>query len=416
MANSISKERWILIALAAIQFTNIVDFMIMMPMGDILKRDLGVGPTGFGWLVSSYGLAAGLTAFLGVFYLDNLPRKKALLLAYLGFMLGTLSSALVPTTDNNELNYYLFVGTRILTGITGGLLGGLVMSIVADVIPMERRGKAMAAITLAFSLASILGVPMALSMVDFFDGNWHVPFYMVSALSLPFWFMAWKTLPPLRDHLERRTHKFEPMETFKASFSNVAQRNALLFTVLLVLGQFTIISFLTPYMISNVKLEQHEVKYIYLVGGFCTVISSILIGRAVDKIGRFKVFGFFALLSLIPIFINTNLPETDLWIVLTIAGFFFVMVTGRMIPANTIVSGVVNPKHRAGFMSLNSAAQSTASGISAALAGSIITQANANAPLENYHVVGYVAMCFTLMAFFIMLRLKNLAKKVEENN
>jgi MFS family permease len=92
------------------------------------------------------------------------------------------------------------------------------------------------------------------------------------------------------------------------------------------------------------------------------------------------------------------------------------MVTGRMIPANTIVSGVVNPKHRAGFMSLNSAAQSTASGISAALAGSIITQANANAPLENYHIVGYVAMCFTLMAFFIMLRLKNLAKKVEENN
>ena len=169
MANSISKERWILVALAAIQFTNIVDFMIMMPMGDILKRDLGVGPTGFGWLVSSYGLAAGLTAFLGVFYLDNLPRKKALLLAYLGFMLGTLSSALVPTTDNNELNYYLFVGTRILTGITGGLLGGLVMSIVADVIPMERRGKAMAAITLAFSLASILGVPMALTMVDFFD-------------------------------------------------------------------------------------------------------------------------------------------------------------------------------------------------------------------------------------------------------
>jgi MFS family permease len=128
------------------------------------------------------------------------------------------------------------------------------------------------------------------------------------------------------------------------------------------------------------------------------------------------VFGFFALLSLIPIYINTNLPETDLWIVLTIAGFFFVMVTGRMIPANTIVSGVVNPKHRAGFMSLNSAAQSTASGISAALAGSIITQANVNAPLENYHIVGYVAMCFTLMAFFIMLRLKNLAKKLEENN
>ena len=116
------QERIVLITLAAIQFTNIVDFMIMMPMGDLLKRDLHINPTGFGWLVSAYGLAAGITAFIGVFYLDSLDRKRALLVAYLGFILGTLSSAIVPTTTNLELNYALFVGTRVFTGFTGGLL------------------------------------------------------------------------------------------------------------------------------------------------------------------------------------------------------------------------------------------------------------------------------------------------------
>lgn len=131
------NERFLLFLLAAIQFTNIVDFMIMMPMGDILKKSLEISPSQYGWLVSSYGLAAGFTSFLGVFYLDNLDRKKALLGAYLGFMLGTLSSAIIPNTDNIHLNYYLFIGTRVLTGVTGGLLGGLVLSIVADVIPLN---------------------------------------------------------------------------------------------------------------------------------------------------------------------------------------------------------------------------------------------------------------------------------------
>jgi len=145
------QERNILLILAAIQFTNIVDFMIMMPMGDILKKELMIGPGAYGFLVSSYGLAAGFSSFLGVFYLDNLDRKKALMVAYMGFMLGTLSSAVVPNTPDPDLNYYLFVGTRILTGLTGGLLGGLVMSIVGDLIPIERRGKAMGMVTLSFS-------------------------------------------------------------------------------------------------------------------------------------------------------------------------------------------------------------------------------------------------------------------------
>jgi len=405
------NEKLLLFILAAIQFTNIVDFMIMMPMGDILKKSLQIGPGAYGWLVSSYGLAAGVTSFLGVFYLDNLDRKKALLGAYLGFMLGTLSSAIVPTTDNVDLNYYLFIGTRVFTGVTGGLLGGLVMSIIADVIPLERRGRAMATITIAFSLASIVGMPLSLGLVDAFDQNWHVPFYVVSGLSLPIWILAFKGIPAMNAHMQNRTEAYNRLDTLKATISNVGQRNALLFTVMLVLGQFTVISFLTPYNINNVGLAQNDVKYIYLVGGISTVISGFFIGKFVDKYGRFRVFTIFAFLSMIPIFIATNLGEVPLWLVLVNAGFFFMVISGRMIPANTIISAVVNPKYRAGFMSLNSSAQSLASGSSAAIAGMIISQADEHSPLEHYNIVGYVAIGATLISLLILRRIKSLSKE-----
>lgn len=405
-----ASERQILFILAAIQFTNIVDFMIMMPMGDILQVSLGIGPQKFGWLVSSYGLAAGLTSFLGVFYLDRLDRKKALLFAYLGFAIATASSAIVPNSGSAELNYYLFIGTRVLTGITGGLLGGLVLSIVGDIVPIERRGRAMGTITIAFSLASILGVPIALTLVDVFDNNWHVPFYVVSILSLPIWWLAYKKIPVLSEHLKHRKANLDRFDTIRRIFQTREQRNALLFTVLLVLGQFTTISFLAPYLISNVGLEQHEVKWIYFVGGIGTVVSGMFIGRLVDKVGRYRVFTIFALLSIIPIYINTHLPVVPLWVVLIISGFFFIFVNGRMIPANTITTSVVNPEYRAGFMSLNSSAMSIASGSSAALAGAILEKSTTG-ELVYYERVGYVAIGATFLSLLLVRHLKKLSQQ-----
>lgn len=405
------NERLLLFILAAIQFTNIVDFMIMMPMGDILQKQLNISPGQYGWLVSSYGLAAGVTAFAGVFYLDNLDRKKALIAAYFGFMIGTLSSAIIPNTSNPELNYYLFIGTRVLTGLTGGLLGGLVLSIVGDVIPLERRGRAMGTITIAFSLASIIGMPLTLTLVDIFHNNWHVPFYFVSSLSLPIWIIAFKAIPPMNAHLHQRSVQYNRLDTIKSIFATPEQRSALLFTMLLVLGQFTVVSFLTPYNINNVGLSQNQIKYIYLVGGVCTVASGYMIGKLVDKYGRFRIFTIFAFISIIPIAISTNMPQVPLWVVLMNAGLFFTVISGRMIPANTIVTAVVDPKNRAGFMSLNSAAQSFASGSSAAIAGMIVVQHSEHSPLQRYWIVGLLAIGSTLFSLSVLRRLKKMDKK-----
>jgi predicted MFS family arabinose efflux permease len=410
----LKNEKWLLATLGAIQFTNIVDFMIMMPMGDILKKSLDIGPGKYGLLVSSYGLAAGVTSFLGVFYLDYLDRKKALLTAYLGFMLGTLSSAIIPTTDSAELNYYLFIGTRIFTGVTGGLLGGLVLSIVGDTIPLERRGKAMAVVTIAFSLASILGIPISLMLVDAFDGNWHVPFYGVSLLSIPIWILGYKIIPSMTAHLAAARARHNRFDTIRLAFTTPQQRTALLFTILLVLGQFTVISFLTPYYVNNVGVHQTDVKYIYLVGGLATVVSGFMIGRLVDSHGRFRIFTIFALLSTIPVLIITHLPVVPFWVVLIIAAFFFIFIGGRMIPANTITSAVVPAEHRAGFMSLNSACMSLASGSSAALAGAMVTQADKNSPIYGYENVGYVAVVATIASLFLIRILKGMAANVSK--
>jgi predicted MFS family arabinose efflux permease len=402
------SERGLLIVLAAIQFTNIVDFMIMMPMGDILKKELSIGPQEYGILVSSYGIAAFVTAFAGVFYLDNLDRRKALLAAYFGFMIGTLSSAILPNTDSAELNYYLFIFTRVITGLTGGLLGGLVMSIIGDAIPVERRGRAMGIVTMSFSLAAVLGMPVALTLVDVFDNNWHVPFYGVTLLALPFWILAFKRIPPMSEHLKNRTH-FDRMAAIRLAITSREQRNALLFTILLVLGQFTVISFMTPFYINNVGLEQRDIKWIYLVGGAATVVSGLTIGRLVDRVGRFHMFTIAALLSIIPVLVITHLPQVPLWVVLIIAAFFFVLVSGRMIPANTIATTVVSPAQRAGFMSLNSAMMSLASGSSGIIAGAIISQADTNSPLMNYEWVGYLAAASTILSLLVVRILKKIA-------
>lgn len=389
-----------LISLAAIQFTNIVDFMIMMPMGDLLQRRLEIGPEKYGWLVSSYGLAAFATAFAGVFYLDRLNRKSALMSAYFGFAVATLMSAVLPSTDNLELNYALFVLTRVLTGFTGGLLGGLVFSIVGDLVPIERRGKAMAIVTMAFSFAAVIGVPLSLALVDGFGNNWRAPFLFVSALSL-------LVLLPTYFFIPRMAPKVKTGSTgiLKAVMGNAKFRWALLFTFSLILGQFTVISFMTPYFINNVGLEQSDIKFIYIAGGIATIVSGPIFGSLVDKYGRFKVFYVTAFLSIIPILIITQLPQVALGFVILSGMLMFMMIAGRMIPANTIASEIPPPQMRAGFLSLNSAFMSLSSGISGLISGLIVTQSAHGMPYENYGWVGLLAVLATLLSISICRKL-----------
>jgi predicted MFS family arabinose efflux permease len=400
------SERLIIFILAAAQFTHIVDFMIMMPMGDILQKELLITPFQFSMLVAAYPLAAFLSSLFGVFFLDKFDRKKALTVAYIGFVIGTFSSAVVPNTSDPDLNYALFIGTRLLTGLFGGILGALVLSIVGDVFPLERRGKAMGIVSMSFALAAVIGVPLALELVNRFDGNWHLPFYLVAILGTFVVALVIFKVPSMRQHLDAQTDKPHPFETIRMAGKNINQLQALLFTVLLVLGQFTVIPFITPYMINNVGLTQDQIPLIYLVGGACTVFTSPLIGRLVDRFGRKMVFYVMASISIIPLLLITHLWPISIYLVLTISGIFFISISGRMIPANTLLTAVVRPQNRGGFMSLKSSVTSLASGSASLIAGSIVVQSEGGGPIENYNIVGYVAVAFTIIALLLARKLR----------
>src|SRR4051794_36421918 len=101
-----SPSEWLLLfVLAAIQFTHIVDFMIVMPLGPVFLREMELNPTQFGRVVSAYTISAGLTALIASRWLDRFGRKRALVIFYSGFVAGTLLCAVAST-------YWLLLAAR----------------------------------------------------------------------------------------------------------------------------------------------------------------------------------------------------------------------------------------------------------------------------------------------------------------
>jgi predicted MFS family arabinose efflux permease len=384
------KELLLLLTLALIQFTHIMDFMIIMPLGRQLMNIFQINPQEFGFIVSSYNITAGIMGFLGAFFIDNFDRKKMLIVCYLGFLVGTFACAFAP-------DYYFLLSSRILTGAFGGLLSTLILSIVGDAIPESRRATAMGFVTAGFSLASIFGVPFGNFLATQF--NWHAPFLFVGFMGIIISVMAWYSIPFMNAHITSKSQRPTPLVIIANVSKNINQRRALMLMGMLMLGQFTIIPYIAAYMESNVGFSQVQVTYIYLFGGLCTVFSSPLIGRLADRIGKKKVFNIFALLATIPLFLITQMGVIPIWIVLIITSMFFVVVTGRMIPAISMITSTALPKNRGSFMSFNSSVQQLSAGLAAFIGGAIVVE-NASGQLENYDIVGYIAIVSSLAAIY----------------
>ena len=161
------SEKILLAILSCIQFSHIVDFMIVMPLGPKLMRMFSISPHEFGLLVSCYTLSAGISGFLASFWMDRFDRKQILMFFYLGFGIGTVACGMVNT-------YNSLLITRSITGAFGGVLGSLILSIIGDTISMDRRGTAIGITTAAFSVASVFGVPFSLYLAD--QLGWQGPF------------------------------------------------------------------------------------------------------------------------------------------------------------------------------------------------------------------------------------------------
>lgn len=393
------SEKFILFTLAAIQFTHIVDVMIMMPLGDIFMRLFNIGAKEFSLLVSAYAFGAFASSLIGAMFIDRFDRKKALVFVYTGFVVGTLLCAFAPS-------YRFLLAIRFFTGIFGGVIGALALSIISDVFPFERRGSAMGILMGSFSVASAIGVPLGLYLADKF--NWQAPFLFVGSVGSLIVALLIFQFPSMKSHLAVRAQgeKAPPLlQVFSTIAKDKNQVNALALGVILVLGHMVIIPFIAPYMRRNVGFSQSDLTYIYAIGGILTAFSSPFIGKLTDKFGAMRTFMTIMLISFIPVLTITNLPPVTIPIALVATSVFFVLGSGRMIPPQTMITAAVGKSGRGSFMSVKAALQQLGIGVASLIGGWVIYIDDAGA-LHNYGWVGALSVTIGLISIWLGTRLK----------
>jgi MFS transporter, DHA1 family, inner membrane transport protein len=387
-----TQENQLLFLLAAIKFTHIIDFMIIMPLADQFIRAFHINPQQFSYLVSAYTFSAGFATLLAASFLDRFDRRTLLLFCYSGFILGTFTGAISPSFE-------LLMVSRIVTGAFGGVMGAVVLAIVGDAIPAERRGRAYGIVMASFSAAAVLGVPLGIKLAEMYD--WRMSFYVIVGVSLLVLVATAMLMPPQRQNLQHPTNRPHWSTMLVAVFNSRNQINGLVFMLLLILSQFMVVSFFAPYMMYNVGFNETEVMYTYLLGGVLTAFSAPMLGRFSDRYGAQKVFIVATICSLLPLYLVTNMNRMDLIDALWMTGLFFIFISGRVIPATVVMNNAVGAAQRGGFMSLNIAIQQLAMGMGSLIAGVIITQ-SANRTLNHYEYVGYLAIGLTLLSILIV--------------
>jgi len=401
-------ERIILFILAGLNFTHILDFMIMMPLGNYLIPGLGISAFQFSLLVASYSISAFVSGLAIAMFIDRYDRKKSLLFAYVGFLLGTLACGIAPT-------YGLLLAARILAGLFGGIIGAQVLSIVSDLFTYERRGRAMGAVMSAFAAASILGVPISLYLTNLFKLNWHIPFLLIASVATVFVPLILRFIPSMTGHIKERppgTHIFNALITVCRV---PEQRSALIFSGLLMMGHFLIIPFINPYLEFNKGFSKDLTPMIYLSGGIASMAAALILGRYSDRIGKLPVFSWSVFLSLFMVLIITGMPNVHFVIVLVFFAAWFVMGTGRAVTAQAMISEVVKAEQRGSFMSVNGSVQQLGSGIAALSAGAIVITEKSGR-ITHYNWVGYLSILVLCTSMIIgRFIFKRIDRKEEEN-
>ncbi len=395
MSKPILSERKLLLLLAAVQFTQIMDFMIMMPLGPQLMRDLGISPRQFGGLISSFAITAGVVGLAAAPFTDRFDRRKLLLFCYAGFALATLACGLADSATT-------LLCARAVCGAFGGVSGATLMAIVADVVPAERRARGMGIIMTAFSVAAALGVPFGLKLAQVW--KWEAPFLVVAGIAAVVWTGLFRILPPVRGHLTG-----DKVRSGRDFLELLRNRNAwvgLSLMVAVVFGHFTIIPYLSPYLVGNVGVPETSLFLVYLTGGLVTIFTGPFIGKMADRHGRYLVFSILVAGACIVIRLLTSSGPLPLWQSLLLAGFFFAFASGRFVPSQAVISLAVPSNRRGAYMSLVACSRDLASGITAAIGGRIIIE-GPGGQLLHFEKLGWLAIGVSILSLWIFRQVKS---------
>jgi predicted MFS family arabinose efflux permease len=367
--------------------------MIMMPLGPQFRALFGISDAQFGVLVSAYTLAAGASGLLGATYIDRFGRKRLLLVLYTLFGLATLACGLAP-------GYAPLMAARIAAGIFGGVLSALCQTIVADVIPFERRGRAMGIVMTSFSVATVAGVPLGLFLAAHF--NWHMPFFAIAGLTGLFVLAGAATLPVMRGHVQAQRPPL--WQGLVQVLADANHRKAFALTGLMMFAGFTVVPYITLYMTSNGGLTPEEVPFIYLCGGVVTLFTARFFGRLTDRRGKVATFRLLALGATVPLLAVTLVGGLPLPAVLLATTLMFVFMSGRMIPGMALVSAAAQPRWRGTFMTLNASVQSAAMGV-ASIVGGLLISRDAQGLVRGYWQAALVGVAASLAAAWLASRL-----------
>lgn len=389
------RERSMLLVLLGVQFTHLMDFMVLMPLGPQFMRIWEISPAEFAVLVSAYTLSAAVASVLCGFYVDRFDRKRALLFLYGGFTISTLLCAAAP-------DYAWLLAARSISGAFGGIAGAAVYSIVGDVIPDARRGTAMGIVMTAFPISAVAGVPLGLTLANIYD--WRAPFVFLAVVSSVVLIGGAWLLPRMDAHVAqaRSRHPFRQAVTVLSDENHL---RALTLTAVMIFGGFSVIPFIAPYMVANVGLAETDLPWLYFFGGAATVFTSRLWGRMSDRHGKYRMFTIISSVSVIPLLAATNLAAAPVWAAILVMVMFMVFVSGRFVPAMAIVTGAAQPALRGAFMSFNSAIQQLGSSAASLSSGFIIGH-TASGELTGYWISGLIAVGCTFTAIWLARKVR----------
>jgi predicted MFS family arabinose efflux permease len=353
-------ERRLVLLIGAVQFINVLDFMMVMPLGPDFAQALGIPSSKLGIIGGSYTAAACVAGLVGAFFLDRFDRRKALAFTLAGLALGTIAGAFAT-------GMWTLVLARVLAGAFGGPATAISLAIITDAIPPERRGRAMGAVMGAFSVASVLGVPAGLELAS--RGGWRAPFVVVGLLGAVITALAIRMLPPQRAHLGRD----EVVTPFREVLRRPIVVFALAATTVAVIANFSMIPNLSAYFQFNRGYPREDLGLLYLVGGIVSFGTLRLAGWLTDRYGAPAVATFGSAWFIVVLFVGFIAPIEALPVLLVFVTF---MISGsfRFVPLQALSSRVPSPSERARFMSAQSAVQHLAQSVGAMIGAAVLTE------------------------------------------
>jgi len=377
--------------LAVVQFTIILDFIIMSPLGAILMPALNISAAQFGLAVSAYAFSAGISGVLAAGFADRFDRKHLLLFFYIGFTAGTSLCALAPS-------YHLLLLGRIVTGVFGGVVGSIVLAIITDLFPLQLRGRVMGFVQTAFAASQVLGIPAGLFLANHW--NWHVAFGAIVGFAAIVVLAVLLLMRPVDGHL-RLKQESNPFAHLLATVSEPNYTLAFGVTTLLATGGYMLMPFGSAYTVHNLGIDIVQLPTIYLVSGLFSVVIGPLVGRISDTFGKYPTFLFGTAMSVVMVTIYTHLGQVGLVLVIAVNVLMFVGMFSRMIPSQALISAIPAPHQRGSFSAVSASLQQLSGGLGSVFAAAVIAQ-NDDGSLRYFDRLGFIVVGTSLAALVAM--------------